>query len=170
VDAIGALEVRQRALDGQLGFAVAVDRILRMGFADRRLDRLAVGRARGRKNKVLHRLGGHRLEHTQRPSHVVAIVPRRFARGLADVQQRGEVHHRKNVVVPERLPHGDDIGDVALHELAEFRRRTMAGRETVVDDHAEPGLAQRLRRVAADVAGAAGDENGAAASVQWRNK
>src|SRR5690606_19669094 len=42
----GALEVRQRALHGELALAVRIDGLLWMGLGDGGLDRLAVGRAR----------------------------------------------------------------------------------------------------------------------------
>ena len=41
LEAIRALEVRQRALNGQLGFAVRVDGLLRVRFVDLRPHRLA---------------------------------------------------------------------------------------------------------------------------------
>src|SRR5262252_4217044 len=42
VNAVRALEMRERSLDGQLGFAIAVDGTLRMRLGDRSLDRLTV--------------------------------------------------------------------------------------------------------------------------------
>ena len=97
--------MRQRPLDRQLRLAVAVDRMLRMRFGDRRLDRLAVGRAGRREHEVLHRLGGHRFEHAQRADDVVAVVLRRLADRLADVEERGEVHHREDAVALQRRAH-----------------------------------------------------------------
>ena len=51
-----------------------------------------------------------------------------------------------------------------------FDRLAMTGDQVVEDDDAIAGPLQRLGRVAADVAGATGDEDGARASVQWRNR
>ena len=88
------------------------------------------------------------------------------------------MHDGGDVVRAQRLAERVDIGDVALHELAELRRAAMPGRQVVVHDDAVPRAAQRLGRVTADVAGAAGHQDrgqacGAhprrATSGQWKN-
>ena len=103
---VGALEMDERALDHELGFAVAVDRLLRVGLGDRRLDRLAVGRTRGREDEGADALGDHGLEHAQRADHVVAIVDGRAADGFADVQKRREVHDGVDAVARQRGANG----------------------------------------------------------------
>ena len=69
----------------------------------------------------------------------------------------------------QRAPHRRHVGDVAFDELAVLDRLAVAGDEVVEDDDAVAGAVQRLGRVAADVAGAAGDEDAARVSGQWRN-
>src|SRR3989442_908613 len=170
VDAVRALEVRQRALHRQLGFPVAVDRRLRMRFRDRRLDRLAVCGAGRREHEGLHRFRCHRFQHAQRAGHVVPVVPRRLTHRLANVEQRRKMHDGEHIVLAKRLADRGHIRDVTFHEVAEGCSTAVACDQVVVDDHAVPGLAQRLRRVTADVAGAAGHEDGATASVQWKSR
>ena len=183
-DAVGALVMRQRALDRELGLAVAVDRLLRVGFGNRCLDRLAVGRTGRREDEVFHRFGRHRLEYAQRSDDVVAVVARRLAYRFADVEQGREMHDRDDLVAAQRVAHPVDIRDVAFDQLAVLHRRAMAGREVVVHDDAVLGPVQRLGRMTADVPRAAGDENGASggvptartlrggvrSSAQWRNR
>ncbi len=165
-----ALEVRQRTLDRELGLAVAVDRLLRMGFGNRRFDRLAVGRAGGREDEPGDRLGRHRLEDAQRAADVVAVVARRFAHRFADVEIGREVHHRLDPVSADRRPDCAGIQDVSFDQLAVAHRLTVAGAEVVVDDRLVAAARERLAGVAADVAGAAGYEHPARLSGQWRSR
>jgi hypothetical protein len=76
---VGPLEMRKRPLHCQLRVAVAVDGPLRMGFHDRRFDRLAVGGAGRREHEIPHRFRRHRLEHAQRAADIVAVVAHWFA-------------------------------------------------------------------------------------------
>ena len=170
MNVVRRLEMRQRALDRELRLTVAVDRALRMGFGNRRLDRLSVCRAGRREHEVLDAGLRHRLEHAQRPDDVVAVVLGRHAHRFADVENRREVHHREDVMAPDGVGDGPRIRDVALDQLAPLHRAAMPGRQVVEYDDAIARARQRLRRVAADVAGAAGDEDGARVSAQWRNK
>ena len=143
--------------------------MLRVRFGNRRLDRFSVGGARGREDEQLHRLGRHRFEHAQRADDVVPVVLRRIAHRLADVEKGGEVHDARDRVAAQRVAERRDVGDVADDQIAVLHGGTMAGDEIVVHDHAAAGAVQRFRGVAADVAGAAGDQDGARATVQWRN-
>ena len=88
---------------------------------------------------------------------------------IADVEQRREVHHRGDPVVAQRLAHCGDLGDVAAHELTVADRLAVAGEQVVVDDHFVAGAAERLRGMAADVAGPAGHEHAARLSGQSRS-
>ena len=78
------------------------------------------------------------------------------------------MHHRENVVLRQRSPYGADVRDIPFDELSEFRGGAMAGHEVVVHDDVVARARERLRRVAADVAGAAGDEHRATATAQWK--
>ena len=54
-----------------------------------------------------------------------------------------------------------DVGDIALDELAVADGFAMPGHEVVEDDDPIAGAVQRLAGMAADVAGASGDQNAA---------
>ena len=114
-------------------------------------------------------LGDHRLEHAQGADDVVAIVAHRIANRFADVEQRGEVHHRRNLVPRERLTYRRHVRDIGFDQLAVSNRLPMAGHEVVQYDDPVARAAQRLRRMAPDVSGAARDEDRAPFSAQWRN-
>ena len=162
--------MHQRPLDHELGLPIGVDRLLRVRFRDRHLDRLAVGRASRREDEVAPLLRRHRLEHAERADDIVAVIARRIAHRFANVEKRGEVHDREDVVAAQRAPHGRHIRDVALDQLAILDGLAVTGDEVVEDDDAMTGLMQRLGGMAADVAGAAGDENAPRVSGQWRNR
>ena len=57
-----------------------------------------------------------------------------------------------------------------LNEVAELQRAAMAGSEIVVHHRAVAGALERLGRVAPDVPRAAGDEDGARLSGQWKSR
>ena len=92
-DAVRALEVRKRALDRRAWTRRSVDRPLRMRLGDRRLRRLAVRRARRRKDERADRFAAIASRTFTAPPTLFAVVLRRLADRLADVQERGEVHH-----------------------------------------------------------------------------
>ena len=60
--------------------------------------------------------------------------------------------------------------DVAHDEVTPANGTAMPGREVVVDHHSPPGPDQGLGDVAADVAGATRDQDGAVISVQWSSR
>src|SRR5262249_21110058 len=71
-----------------------------------------------------------------------------------------EMKARSRVRTRERRAQERAVGQVPHHELAPFDRLGIAARQVVIDDRCEAGPAQGLAGVAADVAGAAGDQNG----------
>ncbi len=169
VNAVRLLVVRQRPLDGQLRFAIAVDRPLRMRLGDRRLDRLAVRRARRREHQRADLLGRHRLEHAHGADDVVPVVLRGLADRLADVEIRREMHDGADLMRCHRRADRGRIKDVALYELAVFHGFAMSRDEVVEDDDAVAGLGERFRRVTPDVAGATGDQHRLRFTGQWKN-
>ncbi len=88
------------------------------------------------------------------------------------------MHHGRDAMVRQRGAHLGGVADVALdqRDLAGVGRGqlldglAMALREVVVDDRLVAGAQQRLRREAADVAGAAGDENAAHVTCRSRSR
>ncbi len=142
MDAVRALEVRQRALDGELRLAVAVDRLLRMRFRDRRLDRLAVGRARRREHEVRRptRPPSPRARSARRRrccgSSAPARAPIRRRRGT-----RRSASRRRRRARASAVAHRRHIGDVALDQLAVLARPRDGRRRVVEDDDAVAGAA-----------------------------
>jgi hypothetical protein len=170
-DAVGALEVRQRLLDGELRLAVGVDRRRRMRLPQRRLCRLAVDGGGGREDEAAAAFRGHRLERAERPGHVVAVIAGGIGHRLGHREPRREVHDGGGAALAQRGAHGGHVPDIAFDERRAERRVAVSGRQVVVDDDAVPGLAEGLRRMAADVAGAAGDEyRRRATGGQWSGR
>ena len=64
-------------------------------------------------------------------------------------------------MAPDRVAHGRLVGNVGDHQRNVPHGRAMPGLQAVEDDHVAAGRAQRQHGVAADVTGAAGQENGA---------
>ena len=69
------------------------------------------------------------------------------------------MHHGEDRVDAERLAHGRQICDVALDEGPALHRFAVARDQVVVHHHPVAGAAERLGRVAADVACAAGHQH-----------
>src|ERR1700758_1713400 len=69
----------------------------------------------------------------------------------------GKVHHR--VHPAQSGPQFGGIGDVAHDQVETLRQEFMTGREIVVDDYFVPMVTQCSRRVAANVARSADDED-----------
>jgi nucleoside-diphosphate-sugar epimerase len=90
-------------------------------------------------------------------------------KALQAVEEGGKVHDARHAVPSQRLAHGGDVGDVALHELAVADGVAVARNQVVVHDDLVAAAVQRLAGVAADVAGAAGDQDRPRLSGQWRS-
>ena len=81
------------------------------------------------------------------------------------------MHHGGRAGLADRAAHGIHVADVAFDQRRAERRVAVPRREVVVDDDAVAGAPQRLGGVAADVAGAAGDEDGGQVSGgQWSSR
>jgi hypothetical protein len=121
--------------------------------------RQAVHRRGGREHDVLHAGLGRALQQVARRAGVVAVVLERILAGLRHDGVRGEVHDRVDVVLREDARHEVAITGVADDELAVRHRLAKAGGQVVERHDALAGRAELAHDVAADVAGAAGDEN-----------
>ena len=73
---------------------------------------------------------------------------------------RGEVHDRVDAVLAQQAADQLAIAGVADHQLAVHDRRAEAGDEIVEHDDLFVALAELANDMAADIPGAAGDENG----------
>ena len=94
-----------------------------------------------------------------RGAGVVAVVLERQRHGLGHDGVRGEVHDRIDLVLRQQPRHQRMIADIADDEFAGGDRLPEALAEIVEDDDLLAGLAQLPHHVAADVAGAAGDQD-----------
>ena len=118
----------------------------------------------------------HRVQQLHRAGDVVVVVAQRHLDRLADCLQAREVHDRLDASpisgVTERAVEVVRLTEIAFHEheplgggghqLGDALERDHAAVVEVVEhDHAEAGFEQHDARVAADVAGASGDQHGA---------
>ena len=111
---------------------------------------------------MAHAGGGAAREQAARRAGVVAVVLQRIAHRLGHDRVRGEMHDGVDRVLAEHALDQRAIADVADDELARRAYRfAKSGAEIVEHDDRLAALAQLQRDVAADVAGAAGDEDGA---------
>ena len=147
-------------LEHQLGFAVGIDRALRQILRHRHPVGRAVGGAGGAEDEFLHAAFHGGIGELERVDDVVVKILFRVGHGFADERVGGEVHDGVG------LGGFDGVENVALLlRLAqnEFRarihRRAMAFGEVVINRDLMAGVEQFFRANGTDVAGAAGDKN-----------
>ena len=169
-EAVGLSVPAQHSLDGQLGLAVRVDRVLGMALGDRNLPWLAVGRAGRGEDQIADADGDHRVQQVDRPRDVVAKVLPRIGHRLAHVGVGGEVDHRLHGVLGERLADGCRVGEIALHERSPLHRGPVTVDQVVEDDRAVARGRHQLGGMATDVAGAADDQDGHAYRIPFFQK
>ena len=109
---------------------------------------------------MLHAGGDAALEERARVRRVVAVVLERIADRLGHLDVRGEVQDGIDLVLREHARDERGIAGVALDERAVQHGAAKTGRKVVERDQLFAALAELARDVAADVAGAAGDEDG----------
>ena len=149
----------QRALDEELRLAVRVDGALGVLFDDRQGLGNTVGRAGRGKHEAADTAGLHRLEKREACGHIVAEVLARVAHRLAHVGVPGEVDHGLDAVLTNRALHEGAVANVTLDQGAPADGRFVPVDQVVQRDREAAGARERLAGVAADVAGAAGNEN-----------
>ena len=90
---------------------------------------------------------------------VVEQVAERFAHAGADLDQGGEVEYRVPWPVGQHGVDRDLVGQLGHHQRhAIGHRRAMPGRKVVEHDDVLAARGQQRNEVAADIAGAAGDQ------------
>eukprot|EP00211_Chloroparvula_japonica_P007696 CAMPEP_0119133606 /NCGR_PEP_ID=MMETSP1310-20130426/13462_1 /TAXON_ID=464262 /ORGANISM="Genus nov. species nov., Strain RCC2339" /LENGTH=327 /DNA_ID=CAMNT_0007124305 /DNA_START=146 /DNA_END=1125 /DNA_ORIENTATION=+ len=161
---VGGGQVADDVLAHELGGAVGVDGHRRRLLGDGQLRRVAVRRARGRVDEVLHARLAHALHQAQRVGGDVVVVPQRLGHALADVRHGGEVHHEVHRVLPQHAAHLGLVPQVGALELELVlagqalegaHGAQVAAAEIVQDDDVIPVLQQPLGGVRPDVPGAA---------------
>jgi acetylornithine deacetylase/succinyl-diaminopimelate desuccinylase-like protein len=120
----------------------------------------------------LARCLAHGLEQRQRAGDIVVVVQPGIIRGLADIGIGGKVNDGLGPKPSQRLAHQGGIPDVGFDQRPPFDEIFVAARQIVDHGHLEAFMGQKLAGVAADVAGAAGDEDAAhsapIASSSWK--
>jgi hypothetical protein len=108
---------------------------------------------------VRDRLSAHGFQKLQRPTDIHVIITAGMRRGLAHQRKSGKMDDRRRLRLPQRRRQRVAVADVAFDQRAEARETPVAGGKIVEDDGLEAGLGQCLAAMAADIAGAPGDEN-----------
>ena len=156
---VGAAIVGEHALDHPFRGAVGIDRRAGVAFGQGLAVGVAVDRAgRGKHQAIAARLA-HRFQQRQRAGEVVDVVFLRIGDGLADQARCREVHHRDDVVLREGARQRGLVGEVAGHQRA-GDELAVAGGEIVENHGVIAGRRQRPAAMRADVARAAGHQNG----------
>ena len=174
--AVGGAEIGQQLLHHPLAAAVGVDRLLGGALADGDVlgNRDAVGGAGGAEHQRNRRaapqaLLAQGLEQHQGVAQIVAVVLGRLAHALAHVGVGGEVQHglhrsggQLGVGTGEQGIEQGAVAQLAHHQRHRqhvFGDGAVAIHQVVEHQNGLAGLLQGPHRVAADVAGAAGDQN-----------
>lgn len=93
-------------------------------------------------------------------ANVVVVVARRVGNRLRDQRQRRKVDARRDVLFPDDPANQVTVADVADIERHRCRNgRPVAARKVVQNGHRTFGPLQVFHSDAADIPGAAGDEN-----------
>ena len=143
----------QHLLDGELGLAVRVDRVLRVVLGDRHAS---AARRRSRTSTRTRRRARPRRsiasEQVQRPDDVVAEILAGVGDRLADVGVGGEVDHRVHAVALHDVHQQRAIGEIAAHQRSPLHRPLVSVHEVVEHDRVQAGRRHRFGGLTADVA------------------
>ena len=102
---------------------------------------------------VLH----HGLEKRQRAGCVVTVILARLRNRLADLNERGKVHHALVALHGEHSVEQRAIPDVSFNQFAAKDGVTMTGNETIERSHRMSAIEEQLHHVRADIARTADD-------------
>ena len=91
---------------------------------------------------------------------VIVVIAERIGDRIGDHDRPREVHDRADLVLGQERHQRGAVGDVRLKQRNPRGDRFAAALGQIVDHHYGPaGVGQCIDRVAADITGAAGDEN-----------
>lgn len=140
------------------GKTVKINRPERMFFVNRQIFRHSVNRRRRRKNHIFHTVFQHRLHNVQRTGNIVFGIKFRFFHRFADGFFGGQMHHRflsGHCFVQRRKV--KDIG----FDKSRFGKQIdfLSAGKIIINRNTVPALQQRLNDMAADISGAADDQN-----------
>ena len=149
----------ERLLDPGLRLGVGADRRDRMGLGQQVGLRQPIHGAGTREDESLDVMPQRRVDQGVRLGHVVVEVALGLPDRFADFYVAREVDHRPRPVAREHLVEPRLVADVAALQRPPLHRPVVAFLQRVVADRPVASLGQRLADVAADIAGAAGDQD-----------
>ena len=152
--------VAKHPLGRQLGAPVRIHRSGRSLLVHRHLLRSAVdGRGR-REDEVLHATGDAGLNQARARDRVVPVVLEGVDDRLGHHGASGEVDYRPDTVIRDERAGRRGVAGIAFHEFRLGGNGRPGPRHEVVEDHhGIPRLEKGQGGVAADVAGASGDQD-----------
>ena len=156
----GCGAIPQHALAHQLAGAIRADRLEGSLLGDRNRARHTINRAGAGEDDVTDIAVAHGGEQFCGAAHIVAIVERRVLVRFPHIGKGREMHDRGRPVAVQCGAQERTIGEISDHQLAPFHRFGVATRKVVIGDRCKARFAQGLAGMAADISGAAGDQNG----------
>ena len=156
----GARGVFEHPFDHQLRTRIGADRNGRLALRQWLPGIGAVdGRSRGEDEIFQPFLHAH-LDQGARRHHIIGIVVQRLFDRFRHDNGAGEMHDRIDTMFLDQPADQRLIANIAVHEMGLFaHQRARAVRKIVEHDHALAAIEQGIGHMAADISGAAGDEN-----------
>ena len=111
---------------------------------------------------MAHVVPGATREQVACRAGVVAVIAQRVGNGFRHDRARSEMHHGIDAALTQQFVDANFITGIGDDELGTDHGLRESGAQIVDDDDALAGLDELQHDVAADVAGAASDENRAA--------
>jgi hypothetical protein len=109
---------------------------------------------------VLHPRGHRGAQQRLARDRVVAIIIERLLDALRHHDRAGEVHDRADSLLVDHAVDQHPLGDRSVIESDALRNDVARSGRQVIDHHDRPArVPQREHRVAADIPGAAGNED-----------
>ena len=152
----------QRALDPRLGFGIGADRRDAMGLRQQVGLRQAVDRAGAGKHQGFDAVAQRGFDQGVRLGRVVVQIALGLVHQFAHLDVAREMDHRGRAMAAEHVVETHCIADVAALERSPTHGPVVAFLQRIEADRLVARFGQRLADVAADIAGAAGDQDDAA--------
>ena len=135
-------------------------------LADRRHRRRAIDRRGRGEDEAADTAGDGGRDQRPRLDRVVEVVAERIGNRFRHDDRPGEMNDRLDAVLLDQMGDQGLVAAIAVDQLRLRRDRPAeAGRQVVEDDHVLAGIDQMPDHVAADIAGAAGDQDAHAGTV-----
>ncbi len=152
--------VAKHGFGHQFRGSIGRQRRQRRSLIDRQGHWIAVHRGRRRENELRHPSTKDRLQQVAAGGGVVGVIFERVRNRFRHHDRPGEMQDCAAIMVPQHPRHDGHIGNVRFHEIGRFGDQfPHAGDKIIDDDHAPAARQQRQCGVAADIPGAAGNQN-----------